>query len=130
MVRWLNVVIEPAFDAIVGLSKVHGIGFERARHLCNAVGLHHRTKIGDIRPWHFEQMTKEVVQRGWLIQDELKKKEYDDIVTLQKMMHYKGIRHALKLPVHGQRTKSNGRSQKSRPRRGIYVEIPNERVKK
>lgn len=123
MVRWLNTVIENSKIVIHGLTDVYGLGFARARHLCNSVGVHHHTLIGDLRPWHFEQFGKLISRNKWTIQEDLKKFEHDNIVALQSIRHIRGIRHALKLPTRGQNTKNNGKTPKRLRRKGNSMDL-------
>eukprot|EP00189_Rhodosorus_marinus_P005187 CAMPEP_0113955478 /NCGR_PEP_ID=MMETSP0011_2-20120614/1368_1 /TAXON_ID=101924 /ORGANISM="Rhodosorus marinus" /LENGTH=131 /DNA_ID=CAMNT_0000965197 /DNA_START=18 /DNA_END=412 /DNA_ORIENTATION=- /assembly_acc=CAM_ASM_000156 len=98
MVRWLNTFIEDAKVVERGLIQVLGIGQARTKTLCRAVGIAPTTKVGDLRPWHWDQMAKEIHTRGWSIQEELKKEVYDNIVETAKNEAQKGIPPRLSAP--------------------------------
>mmetsp|Transcript_35218 Transcript_35218/g.139942 ORF Transcript_35218/g.139942 Transcript_35218/m.139942 type:complete len:151 (-) Transcript_35218:238-690(-) len=123
MVRWLNTFIEDAKVVERGLIQVLGIGQARTKTLCRAVGIAPTTKVGDLRPWHWDQMAKEIHTRGWSIQEELKKEVYDNIVRLQRMKHRRGYRHALALPTRGQRTRWHGNQARRAGNRGEKMDM-------
>lgn len=52
----------------------------------------------------------------FLLEDYLKMIIIDNIADIQKLKLYKGLRHKWKLPVNGQRTRSNGKTFKRLPR--------------
>lgn len=45
---------------------------------------------------------------------ELRKMVRDNIETLRRIQSYRGLRHTMGLPVHGQRTKTNARTRKGK----------------
>lgn len=47
------------------------------------------------------------IQVKYVVGDELKRSIRDDILKLINMRCYRGVRHSLGLPVHGQRTHTN-----------------------
>ncbi|MBU1130249.1 30S ribosomal protein S13 [Patescibacteria group bacterium] len=50
---------------------------------------------------------------------DLKREIREDIKRLKAIKCYRGIRHIVSLPVHGQRTKSNARTRKGGKRRTV-----------
>lgn len=46
------------------------------------------------------------------LESDLKKELYDNIKLLKQLKNYKGLRHSLNLPVRGQNTKNNAKTQK------------------
>lgn len=45
---------------------------------------------------------------------ELRKMVRDNIETLKRIQSYRGLRHSMGLPVHGQRTRTNARTRKGK----------------
>ena len=45
---------------------------------------------------------------------ELRKNNRDNIETLKRIQSYRGSRHTMGLPVHGQRTRTNARTRKGK----------------
>jgi small subunit ribosomal protein S13 len=45
---------------------------------------------------------------------ELRKMVRDNIETLKRIQSYRGLRHVMGLPVHGQRTRTNARTRKGK----------------
>ena len=53
---------------------------------------------------------------SFVVEGDLKKEIRENIERLKAIRSYRGIRHMVGLPVHGQRTKSNARTRKGKKR--------------
>ncbi|QSW37971.1 30S ribosomal protein S13 [Candidatus Vidania fulgoroideae] len=95
----------------IELTKIYGIGNYTSRLICNNVGILGK-KISEIDSYEF--ITLNSLLGKMLIGNMLKKKIKDNISTLVRIKCYRGIRHKLKLPVRGQRTRSNSRTSRRR----------------
>ncbi len=61
-----------------------------------------------------EQRTIQTVIETLPTEGELRKIVRNNIETLKRIQSYKGSRHSMGLPVHGQRTKTNARTRKGK----------------
>ncbi len=61
-----------------------------------------------------EQRTIQTIIETLPTEGELRKIVRDNIETLKRIQSYKGSRHSMGLPVHGQRTKTNARTRKGK----------------
>lgn len=114
-----------------GLIRIKGISYAFANALCHAIKIDPSKKVSDLSEAEIKKIT-EFVQDPKLPSYMLnRRKDYEtgkdkhlsltnlelqkefDIRKLRKIRSYKGWRHALNLPVRGQRTKSHFRKNKS-----------------
>ncbi len=93
-----------------GLTAVYGIGRARAKSILEELGIAEKTKPTDITTEQ-ENAIREKVE-GFTIEGELKRAITADIKRLKDINSYRGSRHAKRLPVRGQRTKTNARTLK------------------
>ena len=95
----------------IGLTYIYGIGQSTARKICQETGLSIDEKIKDLTD---EEITKlrEYIDANLQVEGDLRRERTQSIKRLQEIGAYRGIRHRRGLPVHGQRTKTNGRTRK------------------
>ncbi|HLS51301.1 MAG TPA: 30S ribosomal protein S13 [Burkholderiaceae bacterium] len=114
MARIAGINIPPHQHAVIGLTAIYGIGRSRARHICDAAGVDHATKIKDLSDTELERI-REII--GELtVEGDLRREVQLSIKRLVDLGTYRGMRHRRGLPVHGQRTRTNARTRKG-PRR-------------
>jgi small subunit ribosomal protein S13 len=93
-----------------GLTAVYGIGLSRSKQILDELSLAHTTKASELSVEQ-ENAIREKIE-GYTIEGELKRKVSSDIKRLKDINSYRGSRHANRLPVRGQRTKTNARTLK------------------
>jgi len=116
----------------VGLTKINGISWAFSNALCKIIELDTEKTIQELTAEDIAQIEKfmkeaaiptfmknrqkdfETGKDEHLYGPDLKLKHEFDIKRLRKIKSYKGIRHANKLPVRGQKTKSNFRPNKKK----------------
>jgi len=117
---------------LMALKQIKGIGFSMANAICNVLGIDKSQKIGylpeeqlraaeklaknpDKLPAWMYNRRKDFETGGnkHILNVELKLTKENDIKRLKKIKSYRGIRHAMGLPVRGQRTRAHFRSGKS-----------------
>ena len=59
---------------------------------------------------------RELIDNELTVEGDLRRERSQNVKRLQEIGAYRGLRHRRGLPVHGQRTKTNGRTRKG-PRR-------------
>lgn len=93
-----------------GLTAVYGVGRARAATILSEVGIDATTKPTDLTTEQ-ENAIREKVE-SFTIEGELKRQISGDIKRLKDINSYRGDRHTKRLPLRGQRTKSNARTLK------------------
>jgi small subunit ribosomal protein S13 len=93
-----------------GLTAVYGIGRAKAAAILAELNIDATTKPTDLSTDQENQIREKV--EGNVIEGELKRKIASDVKRLKDIKSYRGDRHAKRLPVRGQRTKTNARTLK------------------
>lgn len=92
------------------LTAVYGIGLPRAKTILDGLAIAHTTKPTDLSTEQ-ENLVREAVET-FRIEGELKREISANVKRLKDIQSYRGSRHAKRLPVRGQRTKTNARTLK------------------
>lgn len=111
MSRLLGTTLPASKNLWVALQRVYGLGESRARSLCFAIGATPFTKTSELRPFHLSQLYAAVEAR-YTVGNDLRAANRSSIQRLIAIRSYRGMRHLQRLPVRGQRTHSNARTQK------------------
>lgn len=91
-----------------GLTILFGIGVSTARKILKQVGIDVGKKAKDLTP--AEENRIRLVIEGMSIEGNLKREISTNIKRLKDIKSYRGTRHIKRLPVRGQRTKTNSRT--------------------
>jgi len=103
------------------LKKIYGLGDKKVSELCSYMGMSKNLKLNDLNESQISKLCH-YIEENFLIESELRKNQTYNIKRLLDIKSYRGLRHAHGLPVHGQRTHTNAKTQKSlSKRRGIKV---------
>ncbi len=99
----------------IGLTCFYGIGISRARKILDQVKIDHGKRAQDLTS--DEENKIRAVIEGILIEGNLKREISANIKRLKDIKSYRGIRHMKRLPVRGQRTKTNSRTVRGNVRK-------------
>ncbi len=99
----------------IALTALYGIGISRARSILDEVGID-RGRKGDTLTVDEENAIRKVIE-GLTIEGGLKREISANIKRLKDIKSYRGIRHMRKMPVRGQRTKTNSRTVRGNVRK-------------
>ena len=113
--RILGITVPNEKRLEIGLTCLYGIGVSKARKILDQVGIDHGKKSKDLS---LEEENKiRVAIEGNLIEGNLKREISANIKRLKDIKSYRGIRHMKRLPVRGQRTKTNSRTVRGNVRK-------------
>jgi len=98
----------------IGLTHLYGIGHSRAHDICSAAGLEPNMKSKDLTNEQ-EQAIREQIET-YNLEGDLKREESANIKRLRDIRSYRGMRHQMRLPSRGQRTKTNSRTRRGNKR--------------
>ncbi len=95
----------------IGLTYIYGIGRSTAQKVVRQLELDPDQKVRDLTD---EEVTKlrNYIDSELEVEGDLRRERAQAIKRLTEIGSYRGIRHRRRLPVRGQRTKSNGRTRK------------------
>jgi len=94
----------------IALTHIYGIGKTTAQNICTSVKLEYSKKVSDLSEEQVETIRTAVAE--YMVEGDLRRSVSTNIKRLMDLGCYRGIRHRRKLPVNGQRTKTNARTRK------------------
>ena len=113
MIYLFETKIDPRLTVSKGLTKIFGIGKSHSEKILNLIGIQKRTLFKDISKNEITSI-KKIIEKEFLVSSRLRQESKNMVQNLIKIRCYRGSRHKNKLPVRGQRTSSNARTQKKR----------------
>ncbi|MFA5773227.1 MAG: 30S ribosomal protein S13 [Candidatus Paceibacterota bacterium] len=99
----------------VGLTCLYGIGISRARKILAQADIARNIK-GDALTVEQENAIRKIIET-MSIEGGLKREVASNIKRLKDIKAYRGVRHMRRLPVRGQRTKTNSRTVRGNVRK-------------
>lgn len=95
---------------IVALQYIHGIGPTTAEKILEHAGIAHTVRTDDLDT---DQVSKLAGLIGAIkVEGDLRRETQMRIKSMMDSGNYRGLRHRRRLPVRGQRTKTNARTRK------------------
>ena len=95
----------------IGLTYIYGIGNTKAKEILAKTGINPDTRVKDLT---YEEVNaiRDVIDRDYVVEGDVRREVSLNIKRLMENGSYRGRRHKAKLPVRGQRTKTNARTRK------------------
>ena len=94
----------------IGLTAIFGIGRSRAQQILQSAHVDNGAKPSELSTDQENEIRKHI--EVFATEGELRRTTSGHIKRLKDMKSYRGSRHAKRLPVRGQRTKTNARTLK------------------
>lgn len=92
----------------IALTAIYGVGRPRAQATLTALGIQHGTQAKDLSASE-ETKLRDAIEK-FRLEGELRREISANIRRLKDIKAHRGVRHLKKLPVRGQRTKTNSRT--------------------
>ncbi|MBI5414784.1 30S ribosomal protein S13 [Candidatus Peregrinibacteria bacterium] len=96
----------------IALTYIYGIGRPLSQSILEKLKIPLDTRANDLSPEQENMIRQEVGKH--MTEGDLRQKISLDLKRLQEIGSYRGYRHRRKLPVRGQRTKTNARTRKGK----------------
>ncbi|EKD29416.1 MAG: 30S ribosomal protein S13 [uncultured bacterium (gcode 4)] len=112
MVRIAGVNLPNGKHSDIALMYLYGIGRPLAIKLLDKLGIEKTKKIDLLSEEELDKIREEL--KNYLIEGYLRREVSQNIKQLQEINCYRGMRHKKRLPVRGQRTKTNSRTRKGK----------------
>ena len=109
MAYLLHTYLPPTMEICRALQRFLGIGNFRSLQMCHLIGLEPKKVVSELTPYHNQRLLRFLTQ-SYYTSSELQRVVNDDISRLVKIGSYRGFRHVQRLPVRGQRTRTNSRT--------------------
>ena len=93
----------------ISLTYIFGIGLTTSRKVLVGVGVNRDTRVKDLTEEEVNRL-REYIDRNFRVEGDLRREVALNIKRLQEIGSYRGIRHRRKLPLRGQRTRTNART--------------------
>ena len=117
MARIAGVDLPKSKIAEIGLTSIYGIGRPASRKILAEAGIDANKRIKDFND-DDEAKVRAIIEKDHTVEGDLRKEVSLNIKRLMEINCYRGTRHKKKLPVRGQRTKTNARTRKG-PRKVV-----------
>ena len=101
----------------IGLTYIYGIGRTSSKKIIEEAGIDSSKRIKDLTDDEVAKI-RAIIDRDYTVEGDLKREVSLNIKRLMEIGCYRGQRHKRKLPVRGQRTKTNARTRKG-PRKVV-----------
>ncbi|MGH7806947.1 MAG: 30S ribosomal protein S13 [Thermodesulfobacteriota bacterium] len=111
MPRIAGVDIPPNKRIEIGLTYILGIGRVTSGKILKEAQVDLNKRSNDLTEQEVAKI-RDIIEREHAVEGDLRKEVQNNIKRLIEIGCYRGMRHRLKLPVHGQRTRSNSRTRK------------------
>ncbi|MBI4599930.1 30S ribosomal protein S13 [Candidatus Uhrbacteria bacterium] len=95
---------------------LYGVGLTASQKILTQAHIDFSKKTKDLTEDE-QQRIRELVEKNYKVEGDLRREIMGNIKHLKEMGTYRGTRHARKLPVHGQRTKTNSRTVRGNVRK-------------
>lgn len=113
--RIAGVTLPDTKQLVYTLPLIYGIGPARAKDILKKVNIPFDKKGKDLTP--DEEQAVRAAAESYLIEGELRREIGQNVKRLKDIGAERGTRHARRLPVRGQRTKTNSRTVRGNTRK-------------
>jgi small subunit ribosomal protein S13 len=115
MARIAGVDLPRDKQVLYAIQSIYGIGPKRAAEVIEKSGLDPTIRTKDLTEDQIGQL-RTVIDTDYEVEGDLRREIYSNVRRLMEIGSYRGLRHRRGLPVHGQRTRSNARTRKGKPK--------------
>lgn len=108
MPRLVGVDIPENKKVLYSLTAIYGIGKSVSAKVLARAGVDPDKRVRDLTQSEISKINK--ILEGFINEGDLRRQINENIQRLKRIKSYRGLRHMMKLPVRGQRTRTNSRS--------------------
>ena len=101
----------------VALQSIYGIGTTSSQRILAATGIDPSLRVKELSEEQVGQI-RDVIGKQYRVEGDLRREVQSNIRRLIEISCYRGTRHRMRLPVHGQRTRTNARTKRG-PRQTV-----------
>ncbi len=116
MARIAGVNLPPNKRVEVGLTYIFGIGRSLANYILKITDINPDKRVRDLTSEEVEKI-KTLIEKNYRVEGGLRREITSNIRRLKEIGCFRGVRHAKRLPVRGQRTRTNSRTVRGNVRR-------------
>jgi len=97
----------------IALTYIYGIGRSTANDICEKAKIEPRRLINDLSQEELNVL-RQIIESDYKVEGRLRTEVALNIKRLMDIGCYRGLRHRKKLPLRGQRTRTNARTRKGK----------------
>ncbi|MFO7773439.1 MAG: 30S ribosomal protein S13 [Dehalococcoidia bacterium] len=101
----------------VALQRIYGIGITSSQHILAAADTDPGIRVKDLNEEQVSRI-RDVLEKQYKVEGDLRREVQSNIKRLIEISCSRGTRHRMRLPVHGQRTRTNARTKRG-PRKTV-----------
>ncbi|MDB5074647.1 MAG: rpsM [Chloroflexi bacterium] len=109
MARIAGVDIPRDKRVVIALTYIFGVGLTTSKKVLVATAIDENIRVKDLTEEDVNRL-REYIDRNFRVEGDLRREIGLNIKRLQEIGSYRGIRHRRKLPLRGQRTRTNART--------------------
>lgn len=113
MPRIAGVTIPAEKRIEVSLTYIYGVGPSKSRLILTKAGVDGNVRAKDLSEPELDKI-RAIIEKQETVEGDLRREIGANIKRLKDINSYVGSRHAKRLPVHGQRTKTNARTRRGK----------------
>lgn len=113
MVRIAGIEIPNEKRILFALPKIYGIGRSLAKKICETLNIDPMKKTKELTMEEISKIEK-YIDENLKVEGDLRREIQANIRRLIDIQCYRGLRHLRKLPVWGQRTRTNARTRRGK----------------
>lgn len=111
MPRIAGVTIPTEKRIEVSLTYIYGIGPTKSKRILSQAGVDGNIRAGKLTESELDKI-RAIIEKAEKVEGDLRREVAANIKRLKDIGSYIGTRHSKRLPVHGQRTKTNARTKR------------------
>ncbi|MEX2242493.1 MAG: 30S ribosomal protein S13 [Fimbriimonadaceae bacterium] len=115
MARIAGVDLPRDKQVLYAIQRIYGVGPKKAGEIVVKAGIPGTVRVKDLSEDQIGQL-RTVIDADYQVEGDLRREIYSNIRRLMEIGSYRGLRHRRGLPTRGQRTRSNARTRKGKPK--------------
>ena len=115
----VGVKIPEARPVMIALTYIHGIGINKSKQICTAIGIDPKMRVHELNEEDFRNISN-FISKNYLVEGDLRRSVRVRIKHLMDIGCYRGLRHRRGMPTRGQRTRNNAKTRRSLSKRGKF----------
>lgn len=97
----------------IALTGIYGIGLNTSQKILTTANVNPDTRVKDLSDEE-ETRLRNLIEKDMMVEGDLRREVALNIKRLKEIGSYRGGRHIKKLPLRGQRTKTNARTKRGK----------------
>lgn len=118
MPRIAGINIPDNKNICISLTYLYGIGLPLSKKIVAQANVDSGLKASQLKTEELNRI-KDIIEKTYKVEGELRREIITNIKRLKEISSWRGLRHMKKLPVHGQRTKTNTRTVRGNVRKTV-----------